>query len=95
MRGTSKDQNRVCTIFLPGYVLRIEAMFILNATDGALPTSYTEDPRFDHVSGGLPFRLTTKTFDTLRYFRMFWFALWMGKDPVLTFLAFKRCQEVT
>lgn len=50
--------------------------------------------RFDHVSGGLCFRLPGKLLDSLSYLRLYIPALRMGMDQVLTVLAVRSSTEV-
>lgn len=69
-------------------------IFIVNAGDRACVTYYSGNLRFDHMSNGLLFRFPVKFLDTLSYFGLNKFALWVVTDPMLAALATKRCIEV-
>lgn len=81
-------------IALTKYVFLAGLVFVVNAKDEACISYYTHDPRFDHVNGSLLFRLQLKILDALKYLGLYKVARRMGKDPILTILAFHRCSEV-
>lgn len=45
-----------------------EAMSIVSTKEGSYATYFTGNLRFDHVSGGLLFRLPNTSLDALTYF---------------------------
>lgn len=61
----------------------------MKSKDGACLKYYTENLRFDHVSGGLLFRLPNKILYHLKYFGLYTFALRIETDTVLTALPYK------
>lgn len=89
--GFAAYQTRIWTTALTEFVLRAEAMLIVNARDGARSMYYTANYRFDHVFGGLLFQLSAMILDTVVNFGLYGFAIRIGTDPKLTALAVERC----
>lgn len=82
------------TTTLTEYVFITSAVFVVSAREGACPSYYALNHRFDNVSCSIHFRLPDKSLDTLKYFGLYRFALRMGTDPVETAVVFHRCGEV-
>lgn len=51
LRGSADDQTRIWTMALTEFVFMEGVMFIINARDGAYPSYYTYNHRFEHIGG--------------------------------------------
>lgn len=71
-----------------------EAMFIINAKDGACSSEFTGSLRPVYVSDKLPFRLPVRILDALAYIGLYKLALHMGADPVWMVMAVKCCLDI-
>lgn len=59
------------TIALTKYVVMPGSMFVVNVRDRACAGYYSLNPRFDNLSGSIPFRLPNKILDALKYFGLY------------------------
>lgn len=92
--GLADDQTRMWTVALIEYISMDNAMLVIHARNGARPSYYKYNYRFNTLSGSPLLRLFNKILDVLKYFGLYKFALRMGTGPVLTAVAFHSCREV-
>lgn len=72
----------------------LSAVSAINTSDGARPSSYTYNFRFDNLSSSLLFFDPDKVLDALRYCILCSSALLVGTDPVMTSRTSHRCGKV-
>lgn len=75
-------------------MVKVETMFGINVRNGACHSQYTYNARFDNIGRALVYSLFLKILDVLEYIGLYRFAIFMGIDLVLTFIAIHRCGEV-
>lgn len=65
--GHANDQTGVWMLALFEHVLMVGAIFVINARNGACPSHYIYNPRFNLIGGNLSSRLPSKILDILKY----------------------------
>lgn len=68
VQDSAFDQTRIWIFALSDYVFMVEAMFIVNAKDGACLTYYAGNLWFNNLSDQHLFWLPAKSFDALASF---------------------------
>lgn len=94
IRDSADDQPGVCTITLTEYVFMSGTISVTISRHMDGRSYYSLNPRLDNLSGSILFQLPDESFDALKYFGLYKFALRMGTDSVIMTMAFHRCVEV-
>lgn len=94
VRASTDEKNRVLKKKLTEYVFMTGIMFVVSSKNVSASWYYTFNPMFDHLNGGVLFRLSDKILDVLMYVGLYRFELSLGTDPVRIALAAHRCSDL-